>query len=263
MDTTIHPDNPLGHSRHGFAWEHVPATSTRHLDFGCYRGHLLDALRRKGVVEVVGVDASSDAIDEGKRLYPQVVLHHLPANANLPFEDKSFTSITLLDVLEHVADQKALLDELHRVLTDDGMLIVTVPKQHLFSFLDMGNLKFRFPTLHRWFFCLRHSRKEYEYRYISNPDGLVGDVSAEKRWHEHFTPKHLANVLGASDFEPTRFDGSGLCTRPLMPLLMTLGKIPGLKSLFKALLDLDARWFKSMNLFCVAEKQPAARTRET
>src|SRR6185369_7919268 len=107
----------------------------------------------------------------------------------------------------------------------DGILIVTVPRQHVFSFLDRGNFKFRFPRLHRWYFCWRHSRQEYEYRYANNPDGLVGDISGAKRWHEHFTAKHLAEILAVSGFAVELFDGSALLRRVTSNLLALVGWI--------------------------------------
>ena len=114
-----------------------------------------------------------------------------------------------MDVLEHVYNQAELLAELNRILTDGGKLIVTVPGQHLFSFLDRGNFKFLFPRLHRWYYCLKHSREEYEYRYVSNPDGLVGDISTKKRWHEHFSRDKLGKMLAEAGFNVIDFDGAG------------------------------------------------------
>ena len=88
-------------------------------------------------------------------------------------------------------------------------MIVTLPRQHLFSFLDIGNLKFRFPKLHRWYYCKKYSREDYEYRYVSNPDGLTGDISAEKYWHEHFSRAKLEKLLNNCGFAVVDFGGAG------------------------------------------------------
>lgn len=256
MNTPVTSNNPFGPTRQGFAWAHVPATSSRHLDFGCYDGKLLDALHDKGVGRLIGIDVSRDALDAGRREYPDLELVHATRTVPLPFADATFSSITILDVLEHLHrdDQDELLAEFHRVLAADGLLVVTVPRQHVFSFLDKGNLKFRFPRLHRWFYCLRHTREEYEYRYVSNPDGLVGDVSGKKRWHEHFTPDGLRALLAPAGFEPATFDGSGLFTRPLSWLRAPVAAIPPLTRMFDAMIRRDAQRFSAMNLFCVARK---------
>ena len=160
-----------------------------------------------------------------------------------------------MDVIEHVGDQKRVLDELGRVLGPGGLLIVTVPQQYVLSFMDTGNLKFRFPRLHRFAYCRLRSAEEYAYRYVSNPDGLIGDVAASKAWHEHFTPQSLGRLLEQSGFEVVDFDGSAFFDRALEPLKMAGKIIPGLNRVLNAVLRADARAFASMNLYCTARKR--------
>jgi SAM-dependent methyltransferase len=255
MRTRLRPENPHGPSRYGFAWEHVPAGGAAHLDFGCYDGGFLASLRTKRIARLAGVDASRDAVENARRRFTDLDVRAIAPGAALPFADRSFTSVTLLDVLEHVHEQADLLCELARVLADDGRLIVTVPRQYVFSFLDAGNLKFRFPRLHRRLFLLRHSQEEYERRYVAGADGLIGDVSARKRWHEHFSQAGLVALLDRAGFEPVAWDASGFFTRPLTPLLVILEPVPGLRRLAGAIERADARCFGSMNLFCVARKK--------
>ncbi len=254
MHTKISPDNPYGHNRQGFAWENVPGNSVAHLDFGCYDGAFLSALKDKKIGRLVGVDVSEEAVKKGQRLYPELEIIKIREATTLPFDDGVFSSATILDVLEHVYEQTELLAELNRVLKDGGKLIVTVPGQHLFSFLDMGNFKFRFPRLHRWYYCLRHSREEYEYRYVSNPDGLTGDISAKKRWHEHFGRNKLSKLLIEAGFRVIDFDGSGFFSRVIGNVAYLFQWIKPIKIALGELAKLDSKFFESANLFCVAEK---------
>jgi SAM-dependent methyltransferase len=170
-----------------------------------------------------------------------------------------FSSITIMDVLEHVVEQKELLDEFRRVLANDGVLIVTVPDRHVFSFLDLGNMKFRFPRLHRWYYTRKHSREAYEYRYVSNPDGLIGDISAEKRWHEHFTRRYLAELLAQSGLTVTEFDGTAFFGRLIRVFELGGDRIGPLRPLIRKVRGLDARMFESMNLYCRAKKGNAPK----
>ncbi len=254
MHTQISSENPHSCNRYGFAWEHISPGGRAHLDFGCYDGAFLQSLGGKGIGRLVGVDVSGQAVKKAHQLYPHLDIRHLPESSPLPFEDKQFTSITLMDVLEHVHAQTDLLVELRRVLSDDGVLIVTVPGRHIFSFLDMGNLKFRFPRLHRWYYCRKHSRHEYEQRYVSDPDGLIGDISARKRWHEHFSRTKMQSLLGKCGFRVEMFDGSGLFTRPLGMLGRALRFSSALLRIHRRIVEADFRRFKSMNLFCLARK---------
>lgn len=47
--------------------------------------------------------------------------------AALPFADATFDTVLLLEVLEHVADATAVLDEIARVLKSGGLLLLSVP----------------------------------------------------------------------------------------------------------------------------------------
>jgi SAM-dependent methyltransferase len=190
--------------------------------------------------------------------HAEIEFLHLPQTTPLPFSEGSFDSVTLLDVLEHVAPQRSLLQELRRVLKDDGVLVVTVPGSHLFSFLDLGNLKFRFPRLHRWWYVRRHSRTEYERRYVSNPNGLIGDVSAEKRWHEHFSRRRLRAMLEEAGFVVQDFDGAGFFNRALWWLQLSVGRVPVIRRVLVRMANADMRRFESAHLFCVARKRDDA-----
>jgi len=256
MRTKINPENPHSYSPHVFAWQHVPPATDAHLDFGCNNGAFLASLRPKGIGRLVGADVSRPAIEAGRQALPDLALLHCPDGQQLPLPSKSFDSITLLDVIEHVHEQVKLLQELHRLLKDDGLLIVTVPGKHIFSFLDMGNFKFIFPRLHRWHYCRTHSRQEYEHRYVSNPDGLVGDVSARKRWHEHFSRPKLAGLLGRSGFAVESFDGAGFFMRPLFVMAHLAGPGGRIGRFLRGLRQKDVQRFASANLFCLARKQP-------
>jgi len=254
LDTVITGKNPFGYSRYGFAWEHVPQGAGVHLDFGCYNGAFLESLKSKGLEHLVGVDISKDAVAKAQQRLADHEIVHIHTTVPLSFEKARFTSITLMDVLEHVWEQEELLDELNRVLKDDGILIITVPGKHLFSFLDMGNFKFLFPKLHRWYICLKHSKQEYVLRYVSNPDGLIGDISAKKRWHEHFSRSYLAKLLNKSGFRVERFDGSGYFSRIIGGIGFLLKRFKPLHSFMIRLCLIDSKLFKSTNLFCVCRK---------
>jgi SAM-dependent methyltransferase len=253
--TKITADNPYGHDRYGFAWEHVPAGGTAHLDFGCGDGRFLAALTGKGIERRVGVDVSRDRVVQAMEHASGLEIVHIHQTVPLPFAEKAFSSISLLDVLEHVDEQGPLLNELNRILQDEGILIVTVPGRHVFSFLDMGNLKFRFPRLHHWYYCRRYSHDAYERRYTADPDGLVGDVSAKKRWHEHFSRDKLEHLLNRNGFPVVAFDGAGFFMRILKMAEMSLGRLGPLRSVVRKVMARDARRFESANVFCVARKR--------
>ena len=259
MHTQISSDNPHGYNRFGFAWEYVPREGPAHLDFGCHNGAFLNTLKDKSVGRLVGVDICKEAVEQGQQLFPHLELVKINETTPLPFDDDQFNSITVLDVLEHIYEQTELLAELNRVLKAGGKLIVTVPRQHLFSFLDTGNFKFLFPRLHRWYYCFSHSSEEYQRRYVSNPDGLIGDISIKKRWHEHFSRKKLRKLLTKAGFSIIDFDGSGFFSRVIILLRRFLQWLRPVNKILVKLGRLDAKLFESKDLFCVAEKCRSAQ----
>lgn len=69
--------------------------------------------------EFLNEDCKGGAID------PRGVRHE--DLTSLSFSDNSFDALLALDVLEHIADYKGALSELHRVLRPGGKLIATAP----------------------------------------------------------------------------------------------------------------------------------------
>jgi ubiquinone/menaquinone biosynthesis C-methylase UbiE len=134
-------------------------------------------------------------------MHKLVELKLITKGVKLPFDDHSFDSVSMLDVLEHIHEQEPILKECHRVLRVGGKLIITVPKKHVWSFLDIGNFKFRFPRVHKFYVCWRYSQAYYNERYANNVNGLFGDVEVEKMWHQHFKPDELKSLLSDSGFD--------------------------------------------------------------
>jgi len=96
----------------------------RILDAGCGTGHNLGHLSRLG--RAVGVDLSDDALRYCRIRGVAAAKGSLLA---LPFPDATFDCVTSFDVLYHrwVADDRAAVAELARVLRPGGVLLVRVP----------------------------------------------------------------------------------------------------------------------------------------
>lgn len=92
----------------------------RILDVGCGDGLFFEKLMEFGDVEGVEPDASQVGDRHRQRIHVQ------------PFDDafqpgKCYSLILMLDVLEHLADPAAALLQTHRLLEDDGSILITVP----------------------------------------------------------------------------------------------------------------------------------------
>ncbi len=91
----------------------LPFKRGRVLDLGCAFGFSTLLLARKGY-ETVGVDQSLRYIMQARRRHPAGT-YLLSCAETLQLADHSFDGVLLLDVLEHVSDQQAVLHEIQRV----------------------------------------------------------------------------------------------------------------------------------------------------
>jgi len=101
--------------------KNLPKTA-RILEVGCGSGINLLMLKKKGFINLSGIEPSKG----------------MKTNIGIPIFDSvdeirgSFDVILILDVLEHIPNDSAVLNQLERILTDTGKVIITVPA---FNFL--------------------------------------------------------------------------------------------------------------------------------
>lgn len=233
--------------RFAFGFEHIKE-GMRLLDYGCFNGHFGLALLKHKNVDYYGVDKNADAVKESSQYLRTSVVRD-----SLAFEDNFFDVVTIFEVLEHVHDQDFVLRELRRVLKPDGLLLASVPRRHLFSFLDPGNFKFVFPRLHRAYYTLKYSERAYLYRYVNNPNGLVGDVEKEKSWHQHFRESELEALLRRNAFEPIEVDGAGFFGALFDMVGLVIRPLRGVFS--QRVRNWDDYTFHYKGLFCAARKR--------
>ena len=247
-------ENPFEFNRYGYAFEILKNNkSINHLDFGAGTGDILKIFKNHNLFKNgVGVDISSKI--GGDKKISDVTLLQIPNIEEYAISNiNKFDSITILDVLEHIYDQKHILNNLYKMLKPKGTLIVTVPGKHLFSFFDMGNLKFVLPSLHKIFINI-FKGKSYYFEQYGNPNNpLFGDVEKLKMWHQHFSLKEITQLLLESGFKVIDYDGSGFFTRPISVIIYFLPSF--LNKPLKKLNNLDCKIFNKANLYLYALRQ--------
>ena len=98
----------------------------RVLDLGCGDGRFSAALVGAGA-DVVGADASAEAIRRARVIAPEAEFVQSEEGAPLPFADGSFDLVWCGETLEHIVDVAQVLGEVKRVLRPGAMLLATTP----------------------------------------------------------------------------------------------------------------------------------------
>lgn len=99
------------------------------IELGCGPGELSRTIAERGL-SVVGVDKNSEKIEQARRRYPDI--EFIDANIlSLSLSDKSFDTVVLSEVLEHVPEEAGdqMLSTAWGFVASGGRLVVSVPNE--------------------------------------------------------------------------------------------------------------------------------------
>lgn len=165
--------------RWGRARRWLPADARVVLDVGAASGYGTAAIAAGHASPklVIGMERDGRHLDISRRSYPWIPMIAGSAD-NLPFHSGSADAVLLLDVLEHVADPAAVLDEARRILRPRGALVISVPHRGWLERLDSLNV---YPALRR-----RHPNWP--------PLDAADEVDGAR--HRHYSFDDLRDLLG-------------------------------------------------------------------
>lgn len=106
------------------------------LDLGCGDARTVAIWNEIG--PSTGLDLSVEAIENAKKRYPFLNLYSGNATKTA-FEDKSFDVVISQEVIEHIEEQITYIRECHRLLRENGCLILTTPNKYYFDRRKGGN----------------------------------------------------------------------------------------------------------------------------
>lgn len=110
-----------------WALAHFWGTFENFLEIGCGNGYVSGHLEKLfPSSNFVGIDLFSEGLSFAKRRSQRMLL------ARMDFRHPGFKSmfevVGLLDVLEHISDDRAALESLHDIMKPSGCVIITVPQ---------------------------------------------------------------------------------------------------------------------------------------
>lgn len=106
------------------------------LDAGCGTAYGTRLLAEGGAREVVGVDIAGSVLDSVAPTMPPSVRLVTGDLRALPFTDDTFELVVCFEVIEHFEDPFTVMDELVRVLSPGGLLLISSPNR---GFYPAGN----------------------------------------------------------------------------------------------------------------------------
>lgn len=98
------------------------------VELGCGKGELLDYLVDSGTAskeQVRGIEQSAQAIGGVRQRLSGVVQGDI--TATLPYGNGSVGVVVLAEVIEHLPEPRRVIGEVRRILTDQGLFIVSFP----------------------------------------------------------------------------------------------------------------------------------------
>lgn len=107
--------------------------SKRILDIGAAGGIFLH-LAQQEAFQIQGIEPSHYFVEEAFRHYSISLFQGTLDNFIDSNKDKLFPIITLLDIIEHIAEPQEFFSKVHSLLEDDGLLVIVTP--HIGSFFS-------------------------------------------------------------------------------------------------------------------------------
>ena len=108
------------------------ARGKRVLDAGCGTGYGTACLGRLAA-SALGFDISEDAIAFASRHYGKQAGFRTGSAEQFPEEDGGFEMVTAFEVIEHLQNWPKLIEEANRVLTGDGLFLVSTPNKAYYA----------------------------------------------------------------------------------------------------------------------------------
>lgn len=175
------------------------------LDVGCGDGFFLRLAKHRGIgtEHLAGLEISASSIEVAERA--GFDCRRIDVGEPFPFPDNSFEAVFAGEVIEHLANPDAMLEEVFRVLVPGGHLLLTTP------------------NLVAWFnrilmlFGVTPMFIEHSYKATYGPAySLFGRVGMPVGHLRLFTRTPLQKVLEQNGFECTWFGSSAFLPIPVI-----------------------------------------------
>lgn len=117
---------------------------TKILDLGCGNGNVISLLSDKIDAQLFGVDLSENMVLEAKSYLQEKAEFQVGDAEQIPYKDKMFDVVICNASFHHYPNPLIVLDEIKRVLNDDGIFILGDPTAPFGWILRLFNWTLRY-----------------------------------------------------------------------------------------------------------------------
>ncbi len=165
----------------------------RLLDIGSANGLFIHLARKQGY-QAEGIEPSASLVEEARTRYG---IELFPGTLEEYQTEKSFDIVTLLDLIEHIAEPVRFLNRINRLMNPDGILVIVTP--------DIDSLAARLLRRRWWHHRIAHINF-FPLKTLSRLLDQCGfEIEKKRRYSWHFSAFYLVSRL-----IPTRFLPQGL-----------------------------------------------------
>lgn len=127
--------------------KYIPQKASCLLEVGCGYGNFGELLKKNRSVEVWGIEVNQKAAEIAKHKLDKVICNDFSQAKNLNLPTKHFDCIVFNDVLEHMIDPYSVLLESKDLLTEEGVVITSIPNvrylSNVYNFLILQDWQYQ------------------------------------------------------------------------------------------------------------------------
>jgi len=139
--------------------ELIPNNVKKVLDIGCSIGTLGEQIKNRSHTEVVGIEIDHEMAKIAQKKIDKVIIGNIEEIDLISyFSDSYFDCIILADILEHLINPWGVLKELVNFLSNEGVIIASIPNVRHFSTIVRLGLRGYWPYKDRGIHDKSHLR---------------------------------------------------------------------------------------------------------
>lgn len=177
-------------------FSHIKSRESRILDIGCGGSKFLNILHENGFSNICGVEPDPLLVEISLKKYPYLLNKVKCAGAtNLPYDDLCFDCVYYFNVMHHLEgleEYKAAITEAHRVLKNNGILILIEPcRKWIYTVKrNLAYLIAPFSTLWAIMYKMMNDEKEIMERFLDESDNIYFFIRSNEfevlKYEKHF-----------------------------------------------------------------------------